>query len=136
MRPRLCVSWLVMLASCSALLAQGPAPPAGVLLVPDRVFDGSALHPGWAVLVRGERIAAPGPAASVQAADARTIRLPGTTLLPGLIEGHSHLLLHPYDETSWNDQVAREPLSYRIARAVVARDLAHLKIAERLKAAG
>jgi imidazolonepropionase-like amidohydrolase len=108
-----------MLASCSALLAQGPAPPAGVLLVPDRVFDGSALHQGWAVLVRGERIAAAGPAASVQAADARTIRLPGTTLLPGLIEGHSHLLLHPYDETSWNDQVAREPLSYRIARAVV-----------------
>ena len=44
--------------------------------------------------------------------------LPGATLMPGLIEGHSHLLLHPYNETSWNDQVLREPLALRVARAV------------------
>ena len=37
--------------------------------------------------------------------------------MPGLIEGHSHLLLHPYNETTWNDQVLREPLAYRVARA-------------------
>ena len=49
--------------------------------------------------------------------------MPGLTLLPGLIEGHSHLLLHPYNETTWNDQVLREPLAYRVARATVsARD--------------
>jgi imidazolonepropionase-like amidohydrolase len=45
--------------------------------------------------------------------------LPGTTLLPGLIEGHGHILLHPYNETSWNDQVLKEPESYRVALATV-----------------
>lgn len=46
------------------------------------------------------------------------IELPGTTLTPGLVEGHSHVLLHPYNETSWNDQVAHEALALRTARAV------------------
>ena len=69
------------------------------------------------VRVRGDRIDAAGPAASVAAADAKVIDLPGTTLLPGLVEGHSHVLLHPYDETTWNDQVLKESLGLRIARA-------------------
>lgn len=105
-----------------APLAKQPAAvqaPSVVILVPDRVFDGRDMHDGWAVRVRGEQIEAAGPAASVQAAGAETIRLAGVTLLPGLIEGHSHLLLHPYDETTWNDQVSRESLAYRVARAVV-----------------
>ena len=77
------------------------------------------MHAGWVVLVRGERIEAAGPAASVTVPAARaTIELPGHTLMPGLIEGHSHLLLHPYNETTWNDQVLREPLALRVARAV------------------
>jgi imidazolonepropionase-like amidohydrolase len=89
-----------------------------VLLVPDRVFDGTEVRDGWAVLVRGERIVAAGPAAAVATPpSARRIALPGTTLLPGLIEGHSHLLLHPYDEAAWNDQVLKEPLALRVARA-------------------
>lgn len=98
-----------------------PTPPSpAVLLVPDRVFDGRTLHEGWAVLVVGTRIAQVGPVARVVApAEAETVRLPATTLLPGLIEGHAHLLLHPYDETPWNDQVLKEPESYRVARAVV-----------------
>jgi imidazolonepropionase-like amidohydrolase len=93
--------------------------PAETLLRPDRVFDGTHSHDGWVVLVREERIAAAGPPAQVHAAPGvRTIDLPGTTLLPGLIEAHSHLLLHPYNETSWNDQVLKEPLALRVARAV------------------
>jgi imidazolonepropionase-like amidohydrolase len=55
----------------------------------------------------------------VSAAGARVIDLPGMTVLPGLIDAHSHLLLHPYNEASWNDQVLREPLALRIARATV-----------------
>jgi imidazolonepropionase-like amidohydrolase len=91
-----------------------------VLLVADRVYDGEAVRTGWVVVVRDRRIEAAGPAASVSApAGARRIVLTGMTLMPGLIEGHSHLLLHPYNETTWNDQVAREPLAYRVARAVV-----------------
>jgi imidazolonepropionase-like amidohydrolase len=98
------------------------ADPPAVLLKPDRVFDGvtAECHPGWVVLVKGERIAAAGPAGEVAAPkDAEVIELPGTTLLPGLIDAHSHLLLHPYDETPWEDQVLKEPLGERVCRATV-----------------
>jgi imidazolonepropionase-like amidohydrolase len=91
-----------------------------IVLKPARVFDGVAreLHAGWVVVVRGERIVAAGPTDQVQVpADARTVELPGMTLLPGLIEAHSHVLLHPYNETSWNDQVLKEPLALRVCRA-------------------
>jgi imidazolonepropionase-like amidohydrolase len=89
-------------------------------LKPAHVFDGESaeLHEGWAVLVRGDRIIEVGPASQINApADARVIDLPGTTLMPGLIDAHSHVLLHPYSETVWNDQVARESLALRVARA-------------------
>ncbi|MFN2566566.1 MAG: amidohydrolase family protein, partial [Gemmatimonadaceae bacterium] len=91
-----------------------------ILLVPARVFDGVTARPhdGWAVLVRGERIEAVGPRGQLRVpADAATIDLPGATLLPGLIDAHSHLLLHPYNETSWDDQVLHESLALRVARA-------------------
>jgi imidazolonepropionase-like amidohydrolase len=104
--------------------AWAQVPPArdttSTVLVPDRVFDGTEMHDGWVVVVRGERIAAAGAASTIAIPNgARRIALPGTTLSPGLIEGHSHLLLHPYDETSWTDQVLREPLALRVARATV-----------------
>lgn len=108
---------LLLATSLAVVGAQGTAAP--IALIADRVFDGETLHSGWVVLVRGSRIEAVGPASSdTVPSGATTIMLKGTTLLPGLIEGHSHLLLHPYNETSWNDQVAREPLAYRVARAV------------------
>ncbi len=89
------------------------------VLRPDRVFDGEVMRDGWVVVVEGERIAAAGPVGDVVAPDgAEEIDLAGMTLLPGLIEGHSHILLHPYDETSWNDQVLRESRAERVARAV------------------
>ncbi len=90
------------------------------VLRPDRVFDGVELHDGWAVLVRGDRIEAAGPADEITApGGSRVVALPGLTLLPGLIEGHSHLLLHPYNETPWTDQVLNESLAERVARATV-----------------
>jgi len=103
----------------AAPLAAQRQDSSAVLLAPDRVFDGVTMHTGWTVLVRGERIAAAGPTAEVSApGGARRIPLPGMTLLPGLIEGHSHLLLHPYNEAVWNDQVLHEALALRVARAV------------------
>src|ERR1700752_1517560 len=90
------------------------------LLKPAHIFDGESaqLHDNWVVLVRGEKIETVGPANSVNApSGAKVIDLPGLTLMPGLIEAHSHVLLHPYSETVWNDQVARESLSLRVARA-------------------
>lgn len=88
-----------------------------VLLRPERVFDGSRMHPEWSVLVRDGRIVAAGPSIA-EGAGTQVIRLEGATLLPGLIEGHSHLLLHPYDETPWTDQVLLESLGERVARGV------------------
>src|SRR5437588_1973985 len=101
--------------------APAPKPPDTVyLLKPAHIFDGESaqLHDNWVALVRGQKIEAVGPASEVKApADAKVIDLPGLTLMPGLIDAHSHILLHPYSETVWNDQVAREALSLRVARA-------------------
>ena len=110
----------------SAMFAQrggrAAAPPRDslFLLRPAAVWNAvdDAPHAGWAVFVRGNSIAAVGPAGEIGApSGAVVIDLPGATLLPGLIENHSHILLHPYDEAQWNDQVMREPLAVRIARA-------------------
>jgi imidazolonepropionase-like amidohydrolase len=108
------------LTSCVALstFAAGDSPK---LLLPEAVWDGVADAPtrGIAVLVRGSRIEAVGREDALHApADAERIALPGTTLIPGLIEGHAHLLLHPYDETLWDDQVLKEPYAYRVVEAV------------------
>ncbi len=96
--------------------------PANILLKPARVFDAEdgKTHEGWVVLVKGDKIAAVGPAAQVAVPEgAKTIELAGTTLLPGLMDIHSHIFLHPYNETLWNDQVLKEPLAYRTIEAVI-----------------
>jgi imidazolonepropionase-like amidohydrolase len=105
---RLCISLIPL-----AVLAQAP-----LLLKPARVFDGQAMREGWAVRVSGDRIQAAGPLAGLDTAGAKVVDLPGATLMPGLVEGHSHILLHPYNETPWNDQVMHEGLALRAARAV------------------
>src|ERR1051325_4941511 len=99
-----------------------PPPGRPVLLRPDRVFDATSeeKHAGWVVLVEGDSIAAVGPASAVRAPNnVETIALPGLTLLPGFIDAHSHLFLHPYNETLWNDQVLKEPEGYRMVEAVL-----------------
>ncbi len=88
------------------------------LLKPDRVFDGEAMHSDWTVLVHGAKIEEAGNIKFKLPSNTRIIELKGATLLPGLIEGHSHLFLHPYNETSWNDQVLKESRAERTARAV------------------
>jgi imidazolonepropionase-like amidohydrolase len=107
---------LILLAA--VLRAEPPAPGASYLLKPSRVFDGVSMHEGWVVFVRGDRIESAGPAAGFASpTEARVIDLPAMTLLPGLIEAHSHIMLHPYTEASWNDQVSRESEALRVARA-------------------
>ena len=114
---------LLALWGAASAVAQTP-PPAVTILQPARVYDGTAMHEGWGVVVRGRTIEAAGPIASLTVpAGAARVSLPGLTLMPGLIEGHSHLLLHPYNEVAWNDQVLRESVAYRVVRATVsARD--------------
>ncbi len=91
------------------------------LLKPDRVFDGYQMHNNWIVIIEGDQITYAGTDKEKPkvTADIEVINLDGSTLLPGLIEGHGHILLHPYNETSWNDQVLKEPEAYRVAMATV-----------------
>ncbi len=116
------IGLFLIAAQFSALAQRGgrgaAVPETSTLLKPAHVFDGDAMHDDWVVLVKGERIDSAGPAASINAAGATVIDLPGVTLMPGLVEGHSHILLHAYNETPWNDQVAHEGLALRAARAV------------------
>jgi len=104
----------------AAAILAGRALADTILLHPARVFDGvnPQPHESWSVLIDGDKIAAVGPNVAAPAG-ARTIDLPGTTLIPGMIEGHSHLFLHPYNETKWDDQVLHESLALRTSRAVV-----------------
>lgn len=111
---------LMITPTTSQTGTQTKSPDTVYLLRPAHVFDGSAaqLHDDWVVLVRAEKIEAAGPAGTLKVpAEAKIVDLPGLTLMPGLIEAHSHILLHPYSETVWNDQVAHESLSLRVARA-------------------
>lgn len=107
-----------LLAAC--LLVTLPLQAKQRLLQPQQVFDGTAMHYNWVVLVDGNRIKAAGPAKEISVdEDVERIPLPGQTVLPGLIEGHSHIFLHAYNETEWTDQVLKESLAERTARATV-----------------
>lgn len=111
---------LAILISPAATLPAAETPAAAaILLKPAAVFDGvdGQVHVGWQVLIEGDKIIAVGPNLTVPAG-ASVIDLPGDTLIPGMIEGHGHLFLHPYNETPWDDQVLHEPLALRTARAV------------------
>ncbi|WP_299010125.1 amidohydrolase family protein [uncultured Caulobacter sp.] len=112
-----------LLTALALILAPGLAQAAQpILLKPAKVWtaeDAGAPHAGWAVLVKDDKIAAVGPLGSIDAKDAQVIDLPGATLIPGLMDLHSHLFLHPYNETSWDDQVLKESPTYRTLRAGV-----------------
>ncbi len=121
----ICVGILLLLVVPSGEVAEGSASNSSeknpTLLIPERVFDAvdGAVHEGWMVLVTGQKITAAGPKAEVKPpANAVTIQLPGMTLLPGLMDIHSHIFLHPYNEALWNDQVLKEPVAYRAVEAV------------------
>jgi len=105
--------WFCMLIS-NTIFAQSDK---YFLLKADHVFDGENMHNNWKILVKNNIIEEVGAVEKLPA-NTEVINLPGTTLMPGMIEGHSHLFLHPYNETSWNDQVLKESRAERTARAV------------------
>ena len=90
------------------------------LLKPDRIFDGTTMHDDWVLIVSDNHISYVGPSSGAENLKrTKIIELQGSTLMPGIIEGHSHILLHPYNETSWNDQVLKESSSERAIRATI-----------------
>jgi imidazolonepropionase-like amidohydrolase len=113
------MKWLLFIVSAFSFARINAQNDSFYLLKPDRVFDGESMHTDWIVLVKGKQIEAAGPMNFKLPATTRVIELKGMTLLPGLIEGHSHLFLHPYNETKWDDQVLKESRAERTARAVM-----------------
>lgn len=116
--------WASIRTYAALFAALAGATPAGAqvsrtLIQPDAVWTAGDAAPkaGWAVLVEGQKIIAVGPRGQLAADGAKVVALPGATLIPGLIEMHSHLLLHPYNEASWDDQVLKEAPFYRTLRA-------------------
>ena len=109
---------LLFLAFISFQFSFSQTNDSSFLLKPDRVFDGEKMHEGWQVLIKNNRVEKAGMNINVDA-DTKIILMKGCTLLPGLIEGHSHLFLHPYNETTWNEQVLKESRAERVARATV-----------------
>ena len=106
-----------LLLSANLLFAQTPK---SYYLTADRIFDGEVMHTGWAVVVEADKIVSIGPKEKIKdSAGFIKINYPNSTLLPGLIEGHSHLLLYPYNITDWDTQVLKETDAYRTARATV-----------------
>ena len=115
------------LASPRPVPAQGaPAAPARRVLVhAGRLIDGLADVPraDQGILIEGDRIVAVGPYAEVaaRAAGAEQIDLSGMTVLPGLIDNHTHVLLQGDITTAdYDEQLLRESISYRTIRATVA----------------
>lgn len=109
---------LLILLSVHFINTQAQQKDKFILLKPDRVFDGNEMHSGWIVLVKNDTIVQAGTMLFKLPEGTQVVELKGCTLLPGLIEGHSHLFLHPYNETLWDDQVLKESRAERIARAV------------------
>ncbi len=114
----------IMKKICFVLLLAGTIlqaqPSKTYYFTADRIFDGEAMHEGWAVLIENDKIISIGPKEKITApANATKIEYPNSTLTPGLIEGHSHLFLYPYNITDWDTQVLKESDAYRTARATV-----------------
>jgi len=110
---------LAVLLVIPALDAQTPAPPPPqVLIKAGRLIDGrsATAQTNVGILISGERILAVGPVAQItaRASGARVIDLSQMTVLPGLIDAHTHLLLQG-DVTSqdYEDQLLKQSTAYR-----------------------
>ncbi|HSS08192.1 MAG TPA: amidohydrolase family protein, partial [Rhodanobacteraceae bacterium] len=113
------IATLLTLAVALVPCVAAAAAVADIVLVPAKVWTGSGdrAEADWAVRVHDGAIVSVGPAGKLDTQGATRVELPGATLTPGLIDLHSHLFLHPYNETSWNDQVLKEPQDYRTLEA-------------------
>ena len=87
-----------------------------ILISAENVFDGQEMKRNWGVVISGNYILEVAPVNKITSSVDSTIYLDNGTLMPGMIEGHSHVLLYPYDQTNWNDQVLKESRSLRAIR--------------------
>ena len=122
--------FLLAFALASPLAAQtptpAPAPPSAYVIRAAHLIDGKSdvVRNDVAVIVQGERIVAVGPRSELESripAGARVIDLGAATILPGLVDNHTHVLLQG-DITSadYDEQLLKESTPYRAIRATAA----------------
>src|SRR5213592_3318554 len=117
----------------TAAMLSGQTPPQQVLVKAGRLVDGRSqqVQTNVGILIEGERIKAVGPLAQIQgqAAGARVIDLSQMTVLPGLIDAHTHLLLQG-DITSqeYEDQLLKQSTPYRAILAAQRADCAGARL--------
>src|SRR6185437_12468700 len=113
------------IAQDAGLAATAGADAQTLVIRAQQLIDGSSDKPrrGMEIVVRGNRIVAVRPVNSAALPPAtRVIDLGASTLLPGLIDTHTHIFLQGEDPAAggYDVQLLKFPASYRVARAVVA----------------
>ncbi len=113
---------LLLLPVAFAAVPDAAGEPRLLVLTGAKVLDPAdgVVREGLQVVIADQRIVEVASAPKVDESQVVRMDLTGLTLLPGLIDLHSHLLLHPYNEAPWEDQVLRESLELRTVRAVAA----------------
>lgn len=110
------ISFLLLFVPLSAHTQ--PADSGEIVIQTGTLFDGEAIRENWVIHVKEGMISYAGPASEYSfPGNVHTLDLSDQFVMPGMIDAHTHVLLHPYDETSWNDQVLIESSAERVARA-------------------
>jgi imidazolonepropionase-like amidohydrolase len=115
-----CAALVATAAAAQAPRAEAPRP---IVVKAARLIDGKSDRPrtGAAVLIEGERIVEVGSAAELSQRNAQIIDLGDATLLPGLIDNHTHLLLQgDVTAADYDEQLLKESIPYRAIRATAA----------------
>src|SRR6266446_5125543 len=112
------------IALVAASLAQAPAAPAVIVIRAGMLIDGKSGEPrhDQVIIIRGDRIESVSDASSTKPpAGATVIDLSKATVLPGLIDSHTHIFLQGEDpaQGGYDANSLKQPLSFRAARATV-----------------
>jgi imidazolonepropionase-like amidohydrolase len=125
------VLWLALLATAAfaqtvpnSMGTHATSDAKTVVIRAGSLIDGTSAQPkkNQVIIIRGNRIVSIGDGASAQApADAQVIDLGSATVLPGLIDTHTHIFLQGEDpaEGGYDIQLLKYPASFRAARATV-----------------
>jgi imidazolonepropionase-like amidohydrolase len=106
------------------LAGQAPAAPSRILVRAGRLLDGETdrVRSDQGILIEGDRIKRVGPFLDMrqQAGEATQIDLSKLTVLPGLIDNHTHILLQgDITAEDYDEQLLKESIPYRTIRATV-----------------
>jgi imidazolonepropionase-like amidohydrolase len=119
---------ILIFGAAGAFPQAAPAPtaaPRRIIIHAGRLIDGVAQAPrsDQGILVEGDRIVSVGPYVEIsgKAAGAEQVDLGSMTVLPGLIDNHTHVLLQgDVTAADYDEQLLKESIPYRTIRATAA----------------